>query len=254
MTKILIHGAPETDAIWATFRHELAALGHEDVVCLSPPGFGKPVPDGFGATISDYRDWLVAELSRFDEPVDLVGHDWGGGHVVGVAMRRPDLLRSWVSDAVGIFEPDYVWHPHARTWVTAEGAQHAADLIDCDADEREARIIAAGVIDKVARILAPGINAEMMRAMIALYRSSQQPVMSELGRELTSAAARPGLVVVASRDEDVGTVASRHRAADRAGAKVATFEDLGHWWMVEDPRQSAQAVADFWGTLQALQR
>ena len=43
-----------------------------------------PVPDGFGATYLDYRDWLVGELERFDAPVDLVGHDWGGGHVVNV--------------------------------------------------------------------------------------------------------------------------------------------------------------------------
>jgi pimeloyl-ACP methyl ester carboxylesterase len=25
-------------------------------------------------------------------------------------MSRPDLVRSWVSDVIGLFDPDYVWH------------------------------------------------------------------------------------------------------------------------------------------------
>jgi pimeloyl-ACP methyl ester carboxylesterase len=76
MTVVFVHGNPETDAVWQPL---IGELRRDDVVCLSPPGFGAPVPDGFGATYLEYRDWLVGELERFDDPVDLVGHDWGGG-------------------------------------------------------------------------------------------------------------------------------------------------------------------------------
>ena len=48
MTVVLVHGNPETDAIWDDLRTE---LGRDDVVALCPPGFGAPVPDGFGATL-----------------------------------------------------------------------------------------------------------------------------------------------------------------------------------------------------------
>ncbi len=59
----------------------------------------------------------------------FLGHDWGGGHVMGVAMTRPDLLRSWASDIVGAFEPDYVWHPAAQIWQTpGDGEQHIEEL------------------------------------------------------------------------------------------------------------------------------
>jgi pimeloyl-ACP methyl ester carboxylesterase len=58
-------------------------------------------------------DPLVAQLDRIGEPLDLVGHDWGGAHVVNVAMARPDLLRTW---AIGIFHPDYVWHELRAHW------------------------------------------------------------------------------------------------------------------------------------------
>src|SRR5580704_15895129 len=76
---VLVHGNPETDAIWEPLTEALAALEIRDIGCLSPPGFGAPVPDGFGATTDDYSAWLVAELEKAEHPVHLVGHDWGGG-------------------------------------------------------------------------------------------------------------------------------------------------------------------------------
>jgi len=78
----------------------------------------RTLPDAFGATVGEYRDWLVAELERFEAPVDLVGHDWGGGHVVNAAMARPDLLRSWATDVIALFDPEYVctsWRRSGRS-------------------------------------------------------------------------------------------------------------------------------------------
>lgn len=47
MTVVLVHGNPETDVIWEPL---VDALGTRDVVRLSPPGFGAPVPPGWRAT------------------------------------------------------------------------------------------------------------------------------------------------------------------------------------------------------------
>ena len=91
MTIVLVHGVPEADAIWDDFR---AHLGSHDVISLSPPGFGAPVPYGFGATSDDYVAWLTAELQRIDGPIDLLGHDWGGGHVFRAVSAHPELVRS----------------------------------------------------------------------------------------------------------------------------------------------------------------
>ena len=85
MSVVFVHGNPETASIWDPL---IAELGRDDVVTLSPPGFGAPVPEGFGATADEYRDWLIGELEGIGGPIDLVGHDWGGGHVQRVA-RRP---------------------------------------------------------------------------------------------------------------------------------------------------------------------
>ncbi len=92
----------------------------------------RPCRDGWGATVEEYRLWLVGELEALGEPVDLVGHDWGGGHVANVAMTRPDLLRSWCSDVLGIFEPDYVWHDLAQVWQTPGAGEEAAAAMVAD--------------------------------------------------------------------------------------------------------------------------
>src|SRR5579875_3816928 len=103
---VFVHGNPETSAIWGPL---LEQLGRPDVERLSPPGFGAPLPADFTPTVDGYADWLTGELEQRPGPFDLVGHDWGAGHVIRVAIRRPDLVRSWAIDLAGCFAPDYVW-------------------------------------------------------------------------------------------------------------------------------------------------
>ncbi|WP_433275172.1 alpha/beta fold hydrolase [Pseudonocardia xinjiangensis] len=246
MTVVLVHGNPETEALWEPLSERLSALGHADQVRLSPPGFGAPVPPGWTATVEEYRDWLVAELEAIGRPVDLVGHDWGGGHVLNVAMTRPDLLRSWCSDVVGIFDPDYVWHDLAQDWQTP-GVGEAAieERLDIPVEKVVANLAERGMAVEVAERIAPAFDATMGECILALYRSAAQPVLAELGAGLEAAAARPGLSVVATEDHFVGTVEQRHRAAVRAGAREEVLDGLGHWWMTQDPDRGAAVLARF---------
>ncbi|MEU0795414.1 alpha/beta hydrolase [Amycolatopsis sp. NPDC005961] len=244
MTVVLVNGNPETAAVWDPL---CAELDRADVLRLSPPGFGAPVPDGFACTVTGYRDWLVAELEALGEPVDLVGHDIGGSTVVSVAMIRPDLLRTWVSDSLGVFDPDYVWHDLARQWQTpGDGERSVADLLGGTLAGRTARMVGRGIAEPVAARLAAGQGPEMGRAILTFYRSAAQPVMAELGRALPAAAARPGLAVLGTDDHFVGSEALRRRSAERAGARVLTLNGLGHWWMVQDPGRAARALTEFW--------
>jgi pimeloyl-ACP methyl ester carboxylesterase len=247
MTVVMVHGNPETEAIW---RPLVEALGRADVVCLSPPGFGAPLPDGFPATYLAYRDWLEGELQGFDEPVDVVGHDWGGGHVVNVVMHRPELVRSWVSDVVGLFDPDYVWHDLAQVWQTPGDGEELVDTLLGGTDQdRAERMVTFGIPLDIATSIAPAQGPEMGRAILLLYRSARQPAMAEAGRALENAAARPGLSLLATEDPYIGSDEIRRRAADRAGARTEVLDGLGHWWMVQDPARAAAALTHFWETL-----
>ncbi|MGY4709334.1 alpha/beta fold hydrolase [Mycolicibacterium sp. CBM1] len=247
MTVVLVHGNPETEVIWGPL---VEALGRGDVVRLSPPGFGAPLPEDFPATFLAYRDWLAAELERFDNPVDLVGHDWGGGHVVNLVMQRPELVRSWASDVVGLFDPDYVWHDLAQVWQTSGAGEEAiAAMVEGSFEDRVAQMTGLGIPDAIAADLAAAQDEQMGRAILALYRSAAQPAMAEAGQSLANAAARPGLSLLATADAFIGVHDNRRRAADRAGARTEVLDGLGHWWMLDDPARGAQALADFWASL-----
>jgi pimeloyl-ACP methyl ester carboxylesterase len=247
MGVVLVHGNPETSAVWEPLR---AALGRDDVVSLSPPGFGAPAPESWGATVEDYRDWLISELEAIGSPVDLVGHDWGGGHVVAVAMTRPDLLRSWCTDIIGVFDPEYVWHDLAQLWQAPGAGEEAVAAWAAESvDERAARLESFGVAWDVATKLAAGYDMTMGRCILALYRSAAQPRMAQFGEGLAAAAQRPGLHLSATDDPFPGAIDLQRRAAERAGARIEVLEGLGHWWMVQDPARGAAALERFWSSL-----
>ncbi len=244
MPAVFVHGNPETSAIWGPL---FEALGRDDLLALSPPGFGAPLPDGFGADRLDYVDWLVAELESIDGPIDLVGHDWGGGHVLGAVMARPDLVRTWASDIAGIFDPDYVWHDAAQIWQTeGAGEDNIAGMVAAPVADRIELFGALGMTPEIARSVAEATNADMGRAILTLYRSAAQPAVAEAGAELGRAAASPGLVIVAEHDPYVGGEVLARRSAERAGARVAVLAGVGHWWMIQDPAQGAAALESFW--------
>jgi len=247
MTVVLVHGNPETDVVWGPL---VEALGRDDVVRLSPPGFGAPLPDDFDATMVAYRDWLEAELEKFDEPVDLVGHDWGGGHVLNVVIHRPELVHSWASDVLGLMHPDYVWHDLAQVWQTPdEGEALVEAMMGGDVDDRVAQMTGLGMSTAIATELALAQGPEMGRAVLTLYRSAAQPALAEAGRLLANATARPGLSILATEDTYVGTDEQRRAAAEQAGARTEVLEGLGHWWMLQDPVRGAKALTDFWESL-----
>lgn len=245
MTIVLVHGVPEVPAIWDDLVRE---LGRDDVVALAPPGFGAPLPDRFVPSSDAYRDWLIGELERFGEPVDLVGHDWGGGHAMRVAAARPDLLRTMTTDIAGIADAEYVWHDLAQGWQTpGVGEEMTAAMGALSVDDRAGLLAGGGMSAAGARACAEA-DAELMGACIlGLYRSAVQPNMTIWGDELAASEHPPILVVVAHDDPYTGGPVLARRQAARLGATVAELDGLGHWWMMQDPARGAAMLRDFLG-------
>ena len=243
MTIVLVHGSPETEAIWDDLGPHLR---HQNIVRLSPPGFGSAIPSGFDCSADAYRDWLAAELGKLAQPIDLVGHDWGGAHVMRIAMDYPGLIRSWAVDILGVFDPDYVWHELAQVWQTPQvGEQAIAQMASTSADARAQRFESLGMTAAIARKVVAGANGDLGRAILALYRSAAQPVLRNLGAGLPRAAAKPGLALIATEDHYCGGETLARRCAERAGAKAAILEGAGHWWMCQQPKQGADAINSF---------
>ena len=247
MTIVFVHGNPETAEVWTPL---LAELGRADVVTLSPPGYGAPVPEGFGATSDDYARWLVSELEAFNGPVDLVGHDWGGGHVVRAVAARPDLVNRWCIDIAGCYDPEYVWHDAAQIWQKeGEGEAFVAAMAAVPLEQRVAGFISSGMTPEAAHSCAEVARTQALgRCTLALYRSAAQPKMTECGLEvLSSMSAGRSLVIIATGDHYTGGEVLAGRTAERWGSQVARLEGLGHWWMLQDPARGAAALSGFFG-------
>ena len=194
MTRVFIHGNPETTAIWGPLLNELRTRRESNLVCLSAPGFGAPRPDDFDALPTSYVDWLVGELERIESPVDLVAHDWGAGHVYGLLAQRPDLIRSWAADCAGLVHPEYVWHDMAKAWQTDEIGEHVIEMMMAGSvNERVDRFVELGMTEQIAAAIVTETDPSIGGCILDLYRGAAQPVMADLGRTLLATELPRGL-------------------------------------------------------------
>jgi pimeloyl-ACP methyl ester carboxylesterase len=231
---MLVHGVPDTAALWAPL---LASLDRDDVLCPSLPGFGTPVPSGFGCTKDEYASWLADEVRNVGEPVDLVGHDWGSILAQRVAATNPELLRSFVLSGGAVSEV-FRWHELAQQWQTPEVGEQIMELMTGDA-----------VADALRQADHPDpsgaaarIDDTMKAAVLALYRSAVH-----IAEEWTPGPvphARPALVFWGDHDPYAPTEYGRSAAAG-AGAELVVL-DAGHWSVLERPDETAAALGRFW--------
>lgn len=239
MTAVLVHGVPETAEIWDPL---VECLDRDDVACLSLPGFGSALPDGFEPTMHRYAAWLAEALAGFDE-VDLVGHDWGALLSVRVLADRPANVRSWALDCGDITE-DFRWHDAALRWqAPGEGEAMIEGWMAIGAEGRAETLTAVGAPPQAARLMGEAIDETMGAAILGLYRSAV-----DIGREWGPGIDRwdaPGLVVAAQADR----FRKPQLAVDlarRTGAGILELPEVGHWWMHEVPEQAAASLEVLW--------
>jgi len=246
MPAVLVHGVPETPEVWGPL---LVQLQRTDVVTPQLPGFGCERPHGFGATKEDYVTWLVAELesAATGGPIDLVGHDWGGGLVLRVVSTRPDLVRSWVIDAAAIGDVDFEWHEFAKIWQTpGAGEEFFEQQLAVEPDQRGAVFEMFGVPHELAAMMGGWLDGTMADCILDLYRSAIE-VGREWGPDFRDIPA-PGGVIIPSEDPFLSANGAR-LGAQRSGATVTELNGIGHWWMLQDPVTSAAALEAFWADL-----
>ena len=239
MTAVLVHGVPETAGVWDPLKDHLAG----EIVTLSLPGFGTPLPDGFEPTKEAYAEWLTGELASFDEPIHLVGHDWGSLLSLRVLAGQPTNIASWVLDT-GNLDDDFVWHDLAQLWISPGGEEFWEGVLAMSVEDRAAMLAGAGVPEIGALDMAAGIDATMASSVLSLYRSAVN-VGAEWGPGIDQISGR-GLLIEAENDayRAPGRTA---RLAERTGAQVAPLAGCGHWWMLDDPATAAAVITDFSG-------
>jgi pimeloyl-ACP methyl ester carboxylesterase len=246
MTVVLVHGSPETKAIWGP----LAAVLGRPSQALGLPGFGTPRPRGFRGGKDDLAAWLAGELGRVEGPVDLVGHDVGGLLAMRVATAFDVPLRSWVADVPEIFHPAFEWPERVRRLQTPgvgeELLRTTREAPVGDPAGTAARLKNVGLPWDLAVAVGSAHDETMSRSILDFYRSAAPNVAADWWKDARPTRSR-GLVLLLPDPPEV-EVRSLEVAA-RLGAETARMGDLEHCWMAQAPEFTAVVLERFWSSL-----
>lgn len=240
MSAILIHGVPDTFRVWDAV---IQRLSRKDVVALALPGFDSSLPSGFKATKEEYVAWVIEQLERESEPVDLVGHDWGCLLTAHVASLRPDLVRTWAGGG-GPINKDYVWHLLAKIFQTPNAGEKF--LAELDPEQFSHQLEGLGVPSAYAIEAAHHMDDPMKECILRLYRSAVD-VGAEWQPHLKKISC-PALVVWGLKDDACPVAFADLLAADLDASRVLKL-DTGHWFQLEKPADVAKALDEHWAAV-----
>lgn len=240
--KLLVHGVPDTPAMWDPLVDALQ-LPPSEIKCPALPGFSVPVPDGFDCSKEAYVDWLLSEIERHYKatgPVDLVGHDWGAILVIRAACLKPDMVRSWAV-ANALPERNYKWHRTARIWQTPLVGE--AFMAVSNRRQIASALSQAGLPEVLAWEEARHWNKDMRQAILALYRSARK-IADTWAMELDTLPAR-GMVFWGDDDPFV-PVEAAIRFCEEADIPLHRNADTGHWSIVQRAGRFAKLLHAHW--------
>jgi pimeloyl-ACP methyl ester carboxylesterase len=240
---VFLHGVPETGDVWNDVRSRI----DRPTTALRLPGFGCPRPDGFGATKDDYVEWILGAMEGIDEPIDLVGHDWGAGFTYRIATAFGDRIRSWAADIGNIAHPDYVWHAFAQLWQTpGDGEAFFAGQDATPAADRAAVYQGLGVPAAGALEMATAGDAVMGSCILDLYRSATPNAHAAWGPWSPTSA--PGLIIHPS-DDPFSDEAMAGQVAASLGAGFEVLPGAGHFWPYQAPGEAVEVLEAFWAAV-----
>jgi pimeloyl-ACP methyl ester carboxylesterase len=237
MPVVLVHGVPDTHRVWNKLT---AHLDRTDIIAVSLPGFGCPIPPGFTPTKDAYAAWLANKLESINNPIDLVAHDWGCILALRAMMLKPGLVRTWAVGGAPL-DAEYVWHETAQLWQTPGVGEKFMSLMNGDAII--AALTSVGVPQEDAEEASKHMDDTMRQSILALYRSALT-VGQEWEGDLAKITA-PGIVIWGENDPYAATKFGS-RLASKTHADYLRLAACGHWWQLERPKQVALALNGLW--------
>lgn len=251
-TIVLVHGTPTWSYEW---RHVIQALS---------PRYRVIAPDHLGFGLSERPaggeytpEWHARNFEEFIErlapgPFTLVVHDFGGPIALGLAERRPDLVRAVV------VVNSWMWSFAGDREMLSRGR------------------IAGGSIGRLLyrwanlslRVLMPGAYGDRSKLTPGIHRAyldrfsdreSRSMVLWPLARAIigsgaffeglwrarASLASRPMLIVWGMKDSAFKPHQLKRWAAAYPDASIVKLQDAGHWPHEEDPTAVIAAIRTF---------
>jgi pimeloyl-ACP methyl ester carboxylesterase len=260
---VYVHGLGGSSLNWTDLAAQLRTRAAGTAVDL--PGFGRTLPPaGFDFTPAAHVAALLCFLAGRNEPVHLLGNSLGGTVALGVAARRPELVRTLtlVSPAMPDRRPDPRRMADARLALALVpgriGLRARAGLAAMSPRARAEQTVGicfgdpsvvpehrlAEAADEVA------LRAGLEWAQEAGERTAKGMVASWWwGASPWAVAARvqaPTLVIWGNRDRLVSPRLAARTAATIPNARLVMLPGIGHVAQIEAPETVARAVAGLW--------
>ncbi len=241
---VLLHGFPESSAMWAPLAQAADAAGYR-VLAFDQRGYSPGArPDGVEAYAGDLivADALaVADAVGFDQ-FHLVGHDWGSMIGWGVAIQHPERLLSWTAISIphpdtlrdAIFEspPSYVrlfqLPVVPETWILYDDAALPRSLWAPHPEDE--------VEDYLAILTEPGA----LTSALNWYRAI--PLTAEQWFDADMSVAAPTLFIWGSREIWVSPERIEAQEALMRGPYETLELDAGHWVIQEQTEATVSAI------------
>jgi len=264
---VLVHGLGGSTVNWELVGAGLARRLATRVVAFDLAGFGRTKLGSRRATLGANGD-LLAELVAGLGPSVIVGNSMGGALGVGLAARRPDLVRALVLVDAALPRP--FRPPGIRESV--DGLTHLGGLAAAAIPVAGPHLVRyrmrqlgpAGTVDGSLRIVCAHpdrVDATLRKHMVELtaYRvegndsaRAYHDAILSLVRYTTrrmpadiGAVRAPTLVIHGDRDRLVPISVVRATIRRRRDWALEVFEDCGHVPMIEQPDRFVAVTSDW---------
>ena len=246
---LLLHGWPDTHALWQPQVAALTAAGYR-TVAPDLRGFGQSdKPDGIAAygMLHVLADLLGVLDARGLRRVHVVGHDWGGAIGCGLAAMAPHRVTSLTCLSVGhpAAFAQAGWAQREKSWYMLlfqfPGIAEQWLALDDFANLRSwARHPQADEV--VERLRRPGA----LTASLGLYRAILPPESLVAPPAAVPPIQAPTMGIWSAGDlavtEQAMTGTERYVAG---GWRYERIEDAGHWLPLDAPAQVNRLLLDF---------
>lgn len=237
---LFLHGNPDSSEMWAGVIDRLSPR----LRCIAPdlPGFGQSTtPEGDAVYSLDHMAAFIEDLRLalgLNEPLNLVGHDFGGMFLLAWAIKHPAQVRRMVMMDT-VFFADYRWHFWGRIWRTPVLGEMSMLTMNWPIFRWELRRGSPHLPeDHLRRTYALG-TPTMRRNVLRLYRSANPENFAQWEAQLPALTKRaPLLVLWGDKDPYI----DKSYAERFSAQKVIHYPNAGHWLAVEKVEEVAQEV------------
>ena len=240
---VLIHGGGAGADSWGNWKDCIPLYApHFRVIALDMVGFGrsdKPDPASFAYTQEDRNAHVIAFIEALKlGAVNIVGNSMGGATTLGVAMRRPDLVRKMVlmgSAGIAVDNPE----PEARKALafdfTKEGMRRLMKALAGPHYPIDEKLLEY----RLALAIEPAAKA----ALLAM-RSGRLTYADEEVAKIKV----PTLVVGGKLDK-IAVLARTYRFLELLENSWGfILPHCGHWVMMEAPKEFSRITTAFFQT------